>query len=401
MNRPLLLLAAALAAAEPARAVEFVPVFNGAFLMGQTLQDGKSTSWNGNASLQFTPAVKFSESWGLIPTYAATYVGTKSVADLGSGGQLFQDSMSHSLRVKGVWRHGNLKLKPQAGYRWEFLRETTDEKWGKGLFDYRKPSLGLEAEYAAAEAVTLGFSGDWYRIEFPNYRSLESTVQGQGLGREQASGRTLDSDNLSWTGTAAFPFAIPGVKTRLAVNWTNRRYPEQNLVLPTGLLSSDRRADQLKSVAVSLGRGWRLGDDSGVFADLQGSWTRLDSTQNHFDAETARFTGDYYSYEETSIQPRATFTLGRRKVELAIAYLNTRRAYLSRLAQDPGGTYLDDAMVLNQDNFLFDLAVPVGRGFKVLVNSAIATARSNQRFEKFFKTNYTLQSHMIGFSYSY
>ena len=401
MKLPFILLTAALAAAGPARAAEFVPVFGGTFLLGQTLQDGKSTSWNGNANFQFTPAVKFSESWGLIPTYAGSYQGTKSVADLGSGGQLFQDSMSHSLRFKGIWRHDKLKLKPQAGYRWEFLRETTDEKWGGGLFDYRKPSLGLEAEYAVAEAVTLGFSADWYRIEFPNYRSLESTVQGQGLGREQASGRTLDTNNMSWTATASFPFAIPGVKTRLSVNLTDRSYPEQNIVLPSGLLSQDRRGDQLKSVAISLGRGWKLGEDSGVYADLQGSWTRLDSTQNHYDAETSRYTGDYYSYEEQSIQPRATFTLGRRKVELAIAYLNTRRDYLSRAAQDAGGGYLGDTMVLNQDNFFFDLAVPVGRGFKVLVNSTIATARSNQKYEKFFKTSYTLQSHMLGFSYSY
>lgn len=401
MNRPLILLMAALIAAVPARAVEFVPVFGGSFLLGQNLQNGDSTSWNGNANLQFTPAMKFSDSWGLIPTYAASYQGTQSIADLGSGGQLFQDSMSHSLRFKGIWRRGNLKLKPQAGYRWEFLRETTDESWGKGLFDYRKPSLGLEAEYAVAEAVTLGFSADWYRIEFPNYRSLESSVQGIGLGREQASGRTLDSNNVSWTGTAAFPFAIPGVKTRLSVNFTGRAYPEQNIVLPTGSLSSERRDDKIKSVAVSLGRGWRLGEQTGVYVDLQGSWTRLDSTQNHYDAEISRFTADYYSFEERSIQPRATFTLGRRKVELSIAYLNTHREYLSRRAQNTGGTHLDDAMVLEQDNFLFNLAVPVGRGFKLLVNSTVATARSNQKYEKFFKTNYTLQSHMLGFSYSY
>ncbi len=401
MNRPLLLLAAALAAAGPARAAEFVPVFGGTALLGQVLQDGKSTSWNGNASLQFTPAVKFSETWGLIPTYAFAYQGTQSIADLGSGGQLFQDSMSHSLRLKSVWRRGKLKLKPLAGYRWEFLRETNDEKWGKGLFDFRKPSLGLEAEYAVAEAVTAGFSLDWYRIEFPNFRSLESSVKGQGLGREQASGRTLDTNNLSWTGIAAFPFAIPGVKTRLVVNLTDRGYPEQNIVQESGSLTARRRSDRLISAAVSLGRGWRLGAESGVYVDLNGSWTRLDSNQNHFDAQTMRYTSDYYSYEERSLQPRAAFTLGRRKVELAIAYLNTRREYLSRRAQDAAGTHLGEAMVLEQDNFLFDLAVPVGRGFKLLVNSTIATARSNQKFEKFFKTNYTLQSHMLGFAYNY
>lgn len=401
MNRTLLLLAAALFAAGPACAAEFVPVFGGTFLMGQTLQNSRSTSWNGNTSLNFTPAVKFSETWGLIPTYAFGYQGTQSISDLGSGGQLFQDSMSHSLRLKGIWRRGNFKLKPQAGYRWEFLRETTDEKMGKGLFDYRKPSLGLESEYAFAEAVTVGVSADWYRIEFPNYRSLESTVKGQGLGREQASGRTLDTNNMSWTAVASFPFALPGVKTRVSFNWTDRTYPEQNIVRPTGELSAQRRADQLKTVAVGLARGWRLGEESGVYLDLQGSWLRLDSNQNHFDAQTTRYTGDYYSFEERSIQPRATFTLGKRKVELGFAFLNTRREYLSRRAQDSTGTHLAEAMVLNQDNFLFDLAVPVGRGFKLLVNSTISTARSNQRYEKFFKTSYTLQSHMLGFAYNY
>ncbi|UPT73730.1 MAG: hypothetical protein M0D55_18055 [Elusimicrobiota bacterium] len=401
MNRSLLVLAAALAAAGPARAVEFVPVFGGTFLLGQVLENGRSTSWNGNATLQFTPAMKFSESWGLIPTYAGAYQGNKNIADLGSGGQLFQDSMSHSVRAKGVWKRGDWKLKPQAGYRWELLRETTDESWGEGLFDYRKPSFGLEAEWAASEAVTLGASADWYRIEFPNYRSLESSVKSQGLGREQASARTLDSVNTAWTGTASFPFAVPGVKTRVVVSWTDRRFPEQNIVLPTGSLSSERRGDSIKNVGLNLGRGWRLGDTAGVYVDLQGSWTRLDSTQNHYDAEASRFTGDYYSFEETAVQPRAVFSLGRRKVELGIAYLNTRRQYLSRRAQSEGGTHLDDAMVLNQDNFFFDLAVPLGRGFRLLVNSTAATARSNQRYQKFFKTNYTLQSHMLGFSYSY
>lgn len=398
--RPLLL-AAALAAAGPARAFEYVPVFGGSFLLGQVLENGRSTSWNGNANLQFTPAMKFSESWGVIPTYSGSYQGTKSVSDLGSGGQLFQDSMSHSLRAKGIWKRGDLKLKPQAGYRWELLRETTDESWGKGLFDYRKPSLGLEAEYAVAEAVTLTGGFDWYRIEFPNYRSLESSVAGQGLGREQASGRTLDSVNTAWTGAVAFPFAIPGVKARVNVGWTDRRFPEQNIVLQTGALSADRRSDSIKNVGFALGRGWRLGEAAGVYADLQGAWTRVDSSQNHYDAETSRFTSDYYSYEEQSIQPRAAFTLGRRKVELGIAYQYTRRQYLSRRAQNAGGTYLDDAMVMNQDNFFFDVAVPLGRGFKLLVNSTASTARSNQRYEKFFKTNYTLQSHMLGFSYSY
>jgi hypothetical protein len=401
MTRARLLLLAAALAASPARAVEWVPVFDATLLMGQTLLAGKSSSWQGNANAQFTPAAKLSESWGLIPTYAASYQGTRSVTDLGSGGQLFQDSMAHSLRLKSVHKFGAFKLKPQIGHRWELLRETTDEGWGKGLFDYRKPSAGLEAEYAFSESVTGSVGFDWYQIRFPNYRTLESSVKGQGLGREQASARALDNNNAAWSGTLSFPSPLPGTRARLSVSWTDRTFPEQNLVTASGALSPDRRRDSLKSVGLSLGRGWRLGENAGLYAELQGSWARLDSSQNHYDASLNRFNPNFYSYEERQIMPRATLLLGRRKVEAALAYLNTRRQFVSRAAQDEGGTYTGDAQVLEQDNFLLDLAVPLGRGFKFLASSHIATARSNQRYERFFKTNYTLQTHLLGFSYNY
>lgn len=401
MTRARLLLLAAALAAPPARALEWVPVFDMSALMGQTLIGGDASSWQGNASAQFTPAVKISDAWGLIPTYAATYQGTRSVADLGSGGQLFQDAMSHSLRLRSVHKRGDLKLKPQLGYRWELMRETTDEGWGKGLFDYRKPSAGLDAEYAFSDRVSGGAGVDWYQIRFPNFATLESSVKGQGLGREQASARTLDNNNLAWNGWLAFPSPLPGTRARLAVSWTDRTFPEQNLVTAAGQLESRRRADTLKSVTLSLGRGWRLGEQAGVFAELQGSWSRLDSDQNHFDAGQSRFNPNYYSFEERQILPRATFTLGRRKVEASLAYLNTRREFVSRPAQDARGSYTNDAQVLEQDTFMFDLAVPLKHGFKFLASSQIATARSNQRYEQFFKTNYTLQTHLLGFSYKY
>jgi hypothetical protein len=402
MRRIALLLAAALGAAIPARAaLEWVPVFDTTLLLGQLYENGSASSWEGNASLQATPAVKFNEQWGLIPTYAFNYQGTKSVTDLGSGGQLFQDSMSHALLVKGIWKRGDLKLKPHAGYRWEFLRETTDEKWGKGLFDYRKPSAGLDAEYGFAEGWTGSAGFDWYQIRFPNYSSLESGVVAQGLGRAEAEPRTLDSNNLSWTAGGSFPTPLPDVKGNLTLNWTARSYGQQHLVAASSDLTAGTRADQIKSVSGALSWGRKISDDFGLFLNLQGAWTRVDSNQNNYDASVNLFLPNYYSYEERSIQPRATAVLGPRHVEFAVAYLNSYRRYVSRPAQDAGGAYLGDPQYIEQDNFVFDLAVPIDKHWKAVATASMASASSNQQYQLFFKTNYTLQSYLLGVSYSY
>lgn len=402
MRRTALLLAAALGAALPARAaVEWVPVFDASLLLGQLYQDGVASSWQGNGSLQATPAVKFNEQWGLIPTYAFNYQGTKSVTDLGSGGQLFQDSMSHALLFKGIWKNGDLKLKPHAGYRWEFLRETTDESWGKGLFDYRKPSAGLDAEYAFAEGWTGSAGFDWYQIRFPNYSSLESGVVGQGLGRAEAEPHTLDSDNLSWSAGGTFPTPIPEVKGSLNLNWTTRSYGQQHLVVASSDLIADTRVDQIKTISGALSWGRKLTDDLGLFVNLQGAWTRVDSNQNNYDATLNVFLPNYYSYEERSIQPRVTAVIGPRRVEFAVAYLNSYRTYLSRPAQDASGNYLGEAQYISQDNFTFDLGVPIDKHWKAIASANMATASSNQQYQIFFKTNYTLQSYLLGVSYSY
>ncbi|MBI5241348.1 MAG: hypothetical protein HY926_12820 [Elusimicrobia bacterium] len=390
----------ALGAAAPAGAVDWVPVFDASFLMGQVLQGGKASSWQGNAALQFTPAVKFTDELGLIPTYYGTYRGTKSAVDLGSGGQLFQDSQSHALSLKGVWKRDEWKVKPSLGYRWELLRETSDEGWGKGLFDYRKPSAGLEVERAFGERVRAGAAFDYYEIQFPNYRSLESQAL-PGLGRELAEGRTLDSRSYSWTLTGHFPLPFEGGAARLTGNFTRRGYPEQHVVQASGSLADDTRADDFSSVSAALSYGRALAPRVGGYLSLEFTQLRDASNQNHYDAEQARFLGQYYSYDERSLYPKLTMILGEKKVELAVGYLQVWRDYLGRAAQDASGTYLNESTRLDQGSFTFDLSLPLAHGFKALAHTTLTDASSNMRYEKTYRYNYQLSSHLLGFSYTF
>lgn len=393
MNLLLLLVVQALA-------VEWVPVVDTQFMLGQVFQEGKATSWQGNASLQLTPAVKLSETVGLIPTYAGAYQGTKSVTELGGGGQLFQDSMSHTASLKGIFRAGERwKLKPSISHRWELLRETKDEGWGDGLFDYRKPAAGFEAEFEPREKVKAFASYDFYKIVFPNYATLESRAA--GLGREQAEARALDSNNHAWTAGGSFPLPLEGAWGKVALSFTDRRNPDQHVVVASGELSAATREDDIKSVSGTLYYGKAFDRRVGVLGSLGYSFTRYRSNQNHYDAELNVFNRDYYSYEERSIQPGVTVVLGQRKVEWSLSYLRVDRSYLSRLAQNAAGTYEGEAVQLDQDSFLVDLAIPLKNGFKLMARAGVTKSSSNNTYEKTFKHNYTLSNHLVGFSWSY
>lgn len=388
-------------AAEPIYAVEWTPVVDASALLGQVFQQNRTSSWQGNANLQFTPAMKLTPDWTLIPTYAGEYQGTKSVVELAGGNELFQDSQSHSLNLKAVYRWNSLKIKPSLGYRWDFLRETSDESWGKGLFDYRKPAAGIEAEYAFPGQIKAGLAFDYYKIEFPNYTALESQPQAAGLGREQAAAFTLNSNNLSWTLHGAFPLPFEGGSARLSLNAISRYYPQQHIVANTGDLTSDLRSDDIKSAIGTLLYGRALSKKIVGLLSLQLAETRARSNQAHYDPELNVFTQDYYSYDERSIQPKISFMLGSRRAEFSISYLLIQRDYLGRVAQDAAGTYLNEAINLSQESYLFDLAIPINWGLKLIAHSTVTHSSSNMLYEKSFRYNYNISSHLIGFSYSY
>src|SRR6185503_9073135 len=88
----------------------------------------------------------------------------------------------------------SFKIKATGGVRAEFLRETKDETWGNGLFDYRKYTGGLETEFDFSKKAGTRFAYDYYMLTFPNYQSLESS-QDPTLSRELVGKDILNSGN--------------------------------------------------------------------------------------------------------------------------------------------------------------------------------------------------------------
>lgn len=382
-----------------ARAAEVTTVADVQFFGGQHFFGGSASSLAGNLNAVVTPAVKFSEVYSLVPTWQAEYRGTRDVQELAGGGTLFQDSTRQGLTLKNVWTTGAWKYKATAGAAMEWLRETKDESWGDGLFDNRKLSGGVEAQWDKSKQTGARLAYDYYILAFPNYQSLESASD-PSLSRELAGENVLDSKSHLATFTMWSPFP-GGLRADWSAYYNMRDFDDQTLVDAQGQLTSAKRADKTLSMSAGLGaRPWSWGESRWV-ADFDFSFGMNDSNQNHFDVNKTRFIGEYYDYTQWALRPTLTAAFGSTPWVLTAGAGYSRRDYDSRPVQNAAGDYLTANTQITETSIHLGVSFPYSKTFKVRMAGNLAWSDSNQEYEKTFRYNYKIANYMIGFSYAY
>lgn len=383
-----------------APAAQVTPVYDVRFLSGQNFFDGDTSSLSGNLNVMASPAVKFNERWSLIPTYIGAYEGTRDVRELGGGGTLFNDSMNHGVFFKGIRQTaGAWRFKATTGARFEFLRETEDEGWGEGLFDYRKFNGGLEAEYAPSQNVSWRGGYDYYALKFPNYESLES-AQDPTLSRELAGKNVIDSANHMASFGVSAP--LPGqLRWTLDAYVNQRLYDDQPVVAASGDLTSTERKDQIMSLNMSFVRPLFAGESLRVVGELAGGYAQQSSNQNHYDARKTVFIKDFYDYDQASFSPRVTMALGEAPWIMSLGADWSRRAYSERPIQNPNGDYLGEKLNVTNLAATFGLSYPMTKSFQWRLVANLGWGDSNMQYEKVFTYNYKIANYMAGFSYAY
>lgn len=403
-----------LALAAPARALEWTPVFNAGLSGGQYFFQKQKGSLGGNANVTAAALVKAGELWSVMPMYAGAYRGTKGVDDGVGAGTLFQQQMDHTVSVTGIrkLRDTTWRLKPSVGYKREFLKETRDEEWGKGLFDYEKIAVGFEAEDQYRDPFAWRVGLDLYRVRFPNYSSLESRSGvdpfGDPLGRELAPKKVLDTTNVqvSLSGSRPWPKAEPKFVLQGSYSFLLKNFDDQRLVDGTGQFQDSGRKDFVSSLAGSavapvpvrpFGVDARL--DAGFGLTL--AYNR--SNQNTFDATFAKYVPDSYSYWQFGAGPNATLSWGDRKSPTwASASLRwSRQLYTGRLTQDVNGVY--EASKQRHDRVAFSLGYgyPIAPQFTMTFKTNFLWATSNQKYEKNYRYDYRAVNYLIGVTYEY
>lgn len=384
-------------------ALEIAPLVNMRLLGGQYVFESQESNVSGNIHALFSPAISFNKQWSLIPVISSSWRGTKSVQELVGGGTLFQQTQDHAANIKGIFRYNKeWQFKAGGGYKLQFLKETKDEDWGDGLFDYRKGSANLEVENQGLELLTYRLGYDFYSIDFNNFSSLES--QKRDLGRENVAAKTLNTNNHGayLTLNASFPFLNEKEgKTEVSYYFTARDFTDQKIVLLSGDLSGNLRKDQNHILTAQTSFPTLALEQVKVLAEIKGTYGYLDSNQHNYDAKKTQFNSNYYSYRDYSNSINLTFLIGKLPYIFSSGFSYVRRNYSDRPVQDLNGNYGSGSVHLNEYYANFSFTMPINKFFKFHLLSNFGWSRSNMKYEKTYRYNYTTFAYLAGILYEY
>jgi hypothetical protein len=368
---------------------------------GQSFFSGADESpvdgFNGN--FVFVPGMRFGDKLSVLPGLAAGYRQTRDVVELAGGGFLTQEQQTRSGSLKGIYvLTPGWKGKLYTSYRQELVKETDDEAWGDGLFDYNKFAVGAELEREGARWKSLRLGLDHYTVKFPNFQSLASKQFGTEIN---AGGDVLDF--------RAFDVSLGvdralGEKSLLSgyLLGSSRDFDDQRIVKRDGTYSSAIRQDTLVFLSLGYRRSLpafsllRLNVESLAGLDL--SYARLDSDQNNYDASRTKFNENYYDYGEIGIGPRINFRF-REKLGLGMAYMFSRRDYADRPVQNTDGTYTSETISNDVTTFRWSLSYPIVKGLAAQAQGAFQNSDSNMNYETVYRYNYSSSHYFFGLTY--
>ncbi|MBI5623891.1 MAG: hypothetical protein HY924_08945 [Elusimicrobia bacterium] len=396
--------------AAPSRAVEVSPLFNFQVMGGQYFFKDERGGLTGNAQALLAPALRFDERWALLPSLSSSYQGTKQVVDLVGSGSVFQEQMDHRTGLKLVMTpggpDGRWRLKPSVSAKWELLKETKDEEWTEGLFDYYKLSGGVEAEYLYGDPYSLRFGFDYFQTWFPNYSSLESqaamTVNGLSRSAELVGDFVLDTRNYSIFASMDGPISDRVILEGSAA-CVYQDFYNQPVIDDAGQLTAKLREDIYTSVGLGVRLPARLDRRLRLLGSLDVGLAYNSSDQNSFDAQRVKFMGFYYNYSEVKAGPALRFYIGdeEKPVLLSVSGLWTMRHYPHRSQQDDKGTYGTDPVETHSYTASTSLSYPMTEQFSLLFNFQYGESLSNQKYEEYYSYNYTVKNYLFGFKYEY
>lgn len=382
---------------------QVIPVINGSFSTGQWYFEGENSSLGGNASLNIVPAIRFTNRFSLIPSFETNYRGTRSAEELAGGNTFFQDTWETGVSLKAV--HGlnqKWKVRERVGYRLKWFRETADESWSNGLYDYNVYTFGGEVEHLFTPKTTLALGYDFSYLEFPNYESLES-AQDPSLSREFAGTNVLDNriHLLSLRSDFPLPMKVGG---NIQIYYSPREYLSQHEVQASGLFSSDLRQDVFTGANMTLEKFFVLRGKQRILSSLYLGHSTNDSTQNHYDARLTHFVADYYDYKQSRLGLQFSLAVPLANAlpmvfDVGGSYSN--RNYDKRTIQAVDGAYGTEKLYIQETAINLGFSYPLNKNFRMRVTSSFGRSISNNNYEAVYRYNYSNSNYQFGFVYDY
>ncbi|HBU69717.1 MAG TPA: hypothetical protein DEE98_04975 [Elusimicrobia bacterium] len=381
--------------------IKVSPVGSFTLLGGQYwMTNSVPTALAGNANAFFSPVINFSASSALLPIYTGSYRGTKDVRELVGGGTLTQESQDHSLSLKYVYKLSpQLRLKARGGYKIEFLKETKDETWGKGLFDYKKIIGGVEVE-RFWNSANIRAGADYYTMVYPNYQSLvtqdefQTSIDTMTYAELSTQAGTNILDYSAVSVTAEYTRLLPkNLNLTARYDLALKNFVDQKIVDETGEFTSDLRKDAAHYLTLSA----NLGTPRAALS-IADSIQYYASNQNSFDAANSKYTSKYYDFIQNAVTPSVSFALGAKDapVKFSLLWELSYRLYAQRLAQNDDASYKDSKVNQLVNTMGFSISYPLTKNISARLSSSYSDSSSNMRYEKNYKYNYYSFNYFAG-----
>jgi hypothetical protein len=376
---------------------------------GQYFFENQSGAVNGYGVLDAQLAKSYSASSGFYASLRSVYTGFKQVNELSGGGTLFQQSLDNAVGVKWIKRYeGGYSLKPRVGVKNELFRETRDEKWGMGLYDFTRYEGGLTLE----RKTRLGLSTPWtyqlswdvYYTRYTRFKSLASQY-GQELAAPNPGSRILDTvtNQLAYAGE----FDLPDfVKADLFASVSLVGYQDQKVINSDGKYLSSRRSDNYQALNLGVSKRYNDMDALGRIRPVLGvslGLANLISNQNHLDTDPKhlKYVRAFYDYSEARLAPSAQFTFIAPGLVLRATYELAVRGYSGRLAQKSDGTYTGKKLAQYSNSFNVEASYPIAASLDAKLQGNWAASRSNNRYEQVYRYSYDSSMYFAGLEWRF
>lgn len=370
------------------------------FLVGSRLL-GSANILGADAEAVLAPTFKFGDQLHLVGLYSGSYARKKQVYVEDRGNWVSTESTTHNFTPS--LRYGyrdDLSFNFSLFKSLNLSKETLDEQWYNGLYDYQDVGLGIDTTYAFDAAGTLGrrvnLRLQYYNREYPQYISLFTLASLGNIEEKEKDyqgllllGRITEKK----TGILSYSYEL---------SILSKSYTDKKIETDTWERESTYQKDRVltHTATVSTVR------PDGTVLGLNASYTTNTSNQNLAQGSfaTGTFNENYYSFTSIQVAPTLRFVYRHpdfRPVNVSVRYSLSRTEYDNRLAKDPAGALTSDLQIDTSHALSAVGIYPLKEHLNAGAGIEFLKSTSNNDYESFYRYDYEILNISAGIMYHY
>ncbi|MDH5542609.1 MAG: hypothetical protein OEY64_06560 [Nitrospinota bacterium] len=362
---------------------------------------GGSSIMGGNASAVLAPTVQFGDNKFLIVLNNTSYQKRKQVYTEDEGPRLSSEYLTNTLTPTFKYSNSDkLDLSPGLFFTQSYSKETQDEIWFKGLYDYEESGYSFDIRYVvgttdtSSSTMSLGYQK--YDRVYPNFKSLFSIA---GFG-------TLEEHEKDFAGTSySMTYAVNnslGLSYTLNLNYLLKEYVDKLVENEFGGRDPERQLDVSQTGSLMLTYKASMNSSIGFRITVNDNLSNQNLVEGSF--PDFIFHKNYFSYQSTTVSPDYSYIMqlsDKKRVTFRTAYNVTRTNFYARYSRNELGELTDQLQEDWAHSYSASARYTLNEHWSFSSMLDVSASRSNLKDELFFRSNYEIINISFGFSYHY